>query len=43
MLFTDKNIALFQAALVILCSIGVWYYTDTAANNDDEGIIQVID
>ena len=43
MFFTDKNIALFQAALVVLCSTGVWYYTDTVADNDEEGTIQVID
>ena len=43
MFFTDKNIALFQAALVVLCSTGVWYYTDTVTDNDEEGTIQVID
>ena len=43
MFFTDKNIALFQVALVVLCSTGVWYYTDTVTDNDEEGTIQVID
>ena len=43
MIFSDKNIAIFQVALVLLCSLGVWYYTETVDEKNDEGIIQVTD
>ena len=43
MIFSEKNIAFFQVLLVILCSAGVWFYTDSVDSRDEEGIIQVID
>ena len=43
MIFSEKNIAFFQVLLVILCSAGVWLYTDSVDSRDKEGIIQVID
>ena len=43
MIFSDKSIAIFQVALVLLCSLGVWYYTETVDDKNDEGIIQVTD
>tara|TARA_B100001113_G_scaffold15838_1_gene11966 strand:- start:946 stop:2043 length:1098 start_codon:yes stop_codon:yes gene_type:complete len=43
MIFSDKNIAFFQVSLVLLCSLGVWYYTDTIEDTDNDGIIQVTD
>ena len=43
MIFTEKHIAYFQVSLVILCSLGVWYYTDSVDTKDQEGTIQIID
>tara|TARA_B100000686_G_scaffold354910_1_gene468133 strand:+ start:599 stop:1696 length:1098 start_codon:yes stop_codon:yes gene_type:complete len=43
MFFSDKSLALFQALLVVFCSLGVWYYSDNYNQESIEGSIQVID
>mgnify|MGYP001165519726 FL=1 len=43
MIFSDKGVAFFQVGLILMCSLGVWYYTGTVNDVDEEGNLQVID